>query len=837
MVEPTSGAFIGHVKRVALRQWLALTIALLSLTAALGYQNGLMQLDLPLYDQFMRLNSRPARDDIIIVGIDDYSISQLGRWPWQRTLHAQVINTIMQAKPKAIGLDVIMTEPEALTTAAAPNNDAALSKALQASNKVVLPMVTAMMGSGVTSLLPIPEFLHTSRAIGHIDLELDKDGVARSIFLKEGQNGIWWSHFALALADIGEQAVTNSSGELPGAHQIADRHDNHPLDPIDNGSSSSSSDDNNLKGSTDANGPAVATGQWQRDYQMHIPYAGGTGLFRSVPYVSVLKGEVPKDFFKDKYVLIGATAVGMADAFPTPVSGTSGVMPGIEINANILASLLDHQSIRIAPTLQTTLFSILPVLLALFSYLLLTPRFSLFLTATLMATTVAVSYFMFTHGLWIAPSAALIGTALAYPLWSWCRLEAAISYLGQEFMLLDQEPHLLPEAILPGNPLYQGEDVLEQRINAMRNAARRVRDLRQFISDNLDSLPDATLITTIDGRIVVVNRVAKDYFASLKIYNIYGANLPPLFSYIASPPSFETAPHHPFSWPDLIDMQYQSALADGTSIQDQKGRDLLIKSAPCYSARQVLSGWIVSIVDISSIRAAERSRDETLRFLSHDMRAPQASILALLELQSDPSSVLPQEEFFSRIERASRKTLGLADNFVQLARAESESYRLEEVDFQDVVLDASDEMWTLANNKKIALITKIAEGEFITNIDRSLMARALCNLISNAVNYSSAGTTITCSVRYSVEKASDGAPSHVICQVQDQGYGIAPTDQAKLFQRFQRVNIPDQPKTDGVGLGLVFVKTVIERHLGTLSFNSVVGEGTTFTIVLPLMTV
>lgn len=833
MVEPTSSAFIGNVKRVALRQWLALTIALLSLTAALGYQNGLMQLDLPLYDQFMRFNSRPARDDIIIVGIDDYSISQLGRWPWQRTLHAQVINTIMQARPKAIGLDVIMTEPEALTTATSPNNDAALSQALQASNKVVLPMVTAMMGSGVTSLLPIPEFLHTTRAIGHIDLELDKDGVARSVFLKEGQNGIWWSHFALALADIGGQAVTDSRGELPGAHLSAGRHDNHPLDPL----GKDSSVDNNLKGSTDANGPTVAAGQWQRDYQMHIPYAGGSGLFRSVPYVSVLKGEVPKDFFKDKYVLIGATAVGMADAFPTPVSGTSGVMPGIEINANILASLLDHRSINIAPTLQTTLLSILPVLLALFSYLLLTPRFSLFLTAVLMATTVAASYFMFTHGLWVAPSAALIGTGLTYPLWSWCRLEAAISYLGQEFMLLDKEPHLLPEAILPGNVLYQGEDVLEQRINAMRTAARRVRDLRQFISDNLDSLPDATLITTIDGRIVVVNRVANDYFATLNIHNIYGANLPPLFSYIASPPSFETAPHHPFSWPDLLDIQCQPALANGTSVQDQKGRDLLIKSAPCYSARQILSGWIVSIVDISSIRAAERSRDETLRFLSHDMRAPQASILALLELQSDPSSALPQEEFFSRIERASRKTLGLADNFVQLARAESESYRLEEVDFQDVVLDASDEMWALANNKKITLITKIAEGEFITKIDRSLMARALCNLISNAVNYSSAGTTITCSLLYSVEKGSDGTPLHVICQVQDQGYGIAAADQAKLFQRFQRVNIPDQPKTDGVGLGLVFVKTVIERHFGTLSFCSVVGEGTTFTIILPLSTV
>ncbi|MDP5007639.1 MAG: CHASE2 domain-containing protein, partial [Glaciimonas sp.] len=63
------------VKRVALRQWLGLTIILLLLAGWLGYQNGLVQLDRPLYDQFMRLDTRPARDDIIIVAIDDYSIA------------------------------------------------------------------------------------------------------------------------------------------------------------------------------------------------------------------------------------------------------------------------------------------------------------------------------------------------------------------------------------------------------------------------------------------------------------------------------------------------------------------------------------------------------------------------------------------------------------------------------------------------------------------------------------------------------------------------------------------------------------------------------------------
>jgi signal transduction histidine kinase len=63
----------------------------------------------------------------------------------------------------------------------------------------------------------------------------------------------------------------------------------------------------------------------------------------------------------------------------------------------------------------------------------------------------------------------------------------------------------------------------------------------------------------------------------------------------------------------------------------------------------------------------------------------------------------------NRIERASRITLGLADNFVQLARAESQDYRFEEVDFQDMLIDATEEMWSLARSKKIRIRTEIPE--------------------------------------------------------------------------------------------------------------------------------
>lgn len=785
------------VRRLAVREWLSILVVMVLLAGGLGWQNGLGRLDQTLYDQFLSQSGRPARDDILIVAIDDYSLAQLGRWPWPRTLHAELISQIASAKPRAIGLDVIMTEPEAAQANGSRPGDLALADVLKKNQRTVLPVVMTNAGAGLSAGLPAADIAKGARSFGHINLEHDNDGVVRSVYLYEGQNGVWWPHFSLALLQLAEADAKNT-----GLHRTG-------IQPA-------------MPGAVES----TKFGHWQRSRLLHIPFAGNNGHFRSIPYVSVLRGEVPPQFFTDKYVLIGATAIGMTDSYPTPVSAGAGAMAGIEINANILASLLDHETITIAKPWQSALFSIVPVLIALLGYFMLTPRLALLLNVSMLLLTLASSYLALRMGIWFAPAAALVTLLISYPLWSWRRLEAAIDYLGQEFIRLDQEPHVLPE-LAASNTII--EDVLERRMNAMETAARRVRDLRQFISDNLDSLPDATLVTTVDGHVLLANKHANQYFALAGHQDIQGALLPYLFSTLASPEPVNQTISTRFDWWQLLDLQYAPLLVDGVSTQDPQGRDLLVKSAPCHSASNELSGWIVSVIDISPIRAAERSRDETLRFLSHDMRAPQASILALLELQHDQASALPQDELFSRIEKATRKTLGLADNFVQLARAESHEYRLEEVDFQEMLFDATDEMWSLAKNKQIELLTDIKEGDYPVQADRALMTRALVNLISNAINYSPAGTRVTCSVQ--LQSTLEGP--HVVCNIADQGYGIAPHDQVKLFRRFQRLELPNQPRHEGIGLGLVFVKTVVERHLGEIRFTSKVGEGTTFTVVLP----
>lgn len=793
-------------QHIALREWLIISVLLLALAAGLCLSHAMGRLDLSLYDRFMQANSRPARDDVIIVAIDDYSLAELGKWPWPRARHAELITRLSAAQPLAIGIDIKFSEPENSLADKAENGDVALAAAIAASNRVVLPLNAEEAGVGLMAARPIPALAGAARQLGHIHIEQDRDGIVRSVFLREGIQGEWWPHFALAMKELGRPALAGTAADVPGARLTADlRRLQYAAKPL----------------------PADA---WQRDYQMHIPFYGSSGHFKSVPYVAVLRGEVPAEFFRNKYVLVGPTAQGMADSFPTPVSGNDGVISGVEINANILASLLDGRAVTIASAWQSLLFCTLPLALTLLCYFQLSPRVSLLVTATVCAALLAASYFALVAGYWLPPSAALLTLILAYPIWSWRRLEAAMRYLAEEFILLDKEPQLLPELNAHGKTKTSAlQDVLEQRISAMQAAARRVRDLRQFVTDSLSSLPDATLVTTTDGNVLLANQPARHYFAGIGLPQVEDALMPYLFAGMSNPKALDQSPSAAFSWWNLLDLQHTATVSRGIEVNDPQGRSLIIKSAPCYSGRKELIGWIVSVIDITAIRSAERSRDESLHFISHDMRSPQASILALLELQQDEATALPQAEFLSRIEKAASTTLSLADEFVQLVRAESQNYRLEETGLQDILLDATEEMWALSRSKNIRILSHTPADHYPVNVDRGLMARVLTNLLSNAIKYSPADTTITCSLQLEQGMAGDA----VICSISDQGYGIARADQARLFQRFQRFKHADQTKADGIGLGMVFVKTVIERHHGQISFHSTLNQGTTFHIKLP----
>jgi signal transduction histidine kinase len=256
------------------------------------------------------------------------------------------------------------------------------------------------------------------------------------------------------------------------------------------------------------------------------------------------------------------------------------------------------------------------------------------------------------------------------------------------------------------------------------------------------------------------------------------------------------------------------------------GRDLLLNLVPCttYDGRRI--GLIVRLADITPLKEAERQREQILRFLSHDMRSPQVSILMLVALARHAKEPPPVAETLAQVERYARQTLAFADAFVQLARAQAQDPAgFQPVDLGTLARDAADGVWPQARAKRIRVERELDLAEPWVSGDRSLLARALANLLSNAVKYSPSNTC----VRVSLERQGTG----VACIVADEGEGIPAAALERLFEPFQRFGVERHPEVDGSGLGLAFVKAVAGKHGGSVTVASEPARGSRFTLWLP----
>ncbi|MGK6307335.1 CHASE2 domain-containing protein [Variovorax sp. DT-64] len=635
-------------------EWLGLAILVAGLVLVVDRTGWLQGPNRWLQDALMFLQARPAdRSAVVIVAIDDKSVAALGRWPWRRSFHAQLIDRIDKDGPRAIGMDLLLIEPDQRY----PADEAALAAALGRSGKVVLPLMMQSHNGEPVVVEPLPALRRRAGALGHVHLDIDNDGVARSVYLREGLGGRQWDHFSVAMRKIGEG-----------------RADAPPR-----------------KGDAEA-GDADGVPAWQRSRRLTISFAGPPGHFRQVSYVDVLDGTVAPGTFEGKYVLIGATAAGLGDLYATPVSNRSRLMSGVELSANVLDSLESGRSMAPLPARLNAAFNLLPALLALAGMAFVGPLAALLLTLTLVLLPVAAAAGAARYGLQFAPAAGMLGVAAAYGLWSWRKLDAATRYLMEEFRRLHADSRM---AGLSGPALGSG-DFVGRRIDALGQVAEQLRNL-------------------------------------------------------------------------------------------------------------------------------QRQRDDAMRFLSHDMRAPLASILALLNLQRENPSALAPEQVQERIERHARKALGLADDFTQLVRAQSHSYRFESCNLVDVLLECVDDAWEATRRHGIEIVMSPAPDLAHSRIDRDLVARAITNLLGNALKFSPAGSSVRCAI--------EALPHEWAVLVQDQGPGIDEELRAQLFEPFARGRAGFH--VEGAGLGLAFVKTVAQRHGGRVVLESVPGQGSAFRLILP----
>jgi CHASE2 domain-containing sensor protein/signal transduction histidine kinase len=454
-----------HAQRLfhgLVREWLWIGLLLLPITAYLSLSPGLA-LNNPLYDSLRRLSPLPVDPRILLVTIDDASLKKLGRWPWPRGLHADLIDRLSAAQPAGILFDVIFSEP------GDPANDKRLAESVCNAGNVLLPLVregAANYSQPDAQMMPL---LKCAKGVGHINVEADSDGVVRSLYLREGPPDAKAPQLAwLAYEMSGELS------EMPGEPQQS------------------------------------VTQQWHREHAIRIPFIAPHTRFPSVSYVSVLHGEVAPERLRNRLILVGSTASGMGDRFVTPLSSTVGTTAGLEIQANVLNGLLQGRSIVDLPGWLAALIATAWVVLLL-GLLLYRPRYALWMTLGCMAVALLVSLALLRLGHWWSPAACLIGLLLSYLIWNWRRLSVILAYFGWELARLDNEPKVLPERRRA--PASKG-DVLQARIFALEQAVSRTRDTRRFMADGLECLPVATLITDPMGNILLANRIAREVFGN-----------------------------------------------------------------------------------------------------------------------------------------------------------------------------------------------------------------------------------------------------------------------------------------------------------------------------------
>jgi CHASE2 domain-containing sensor protein/signal transduction histidine kinase len=540
--------------------------------------------------------------------------------------------------------------------------------------------------------------------------------------------------------------------------------------------------------------PAYRRAERSGTMAITIPYQPAGGAFRTVSFADVLAGEVPPAFFRDHIVLVGVTAGGLGDRYRVPLRG-GGTMSGIEIQANLLNGLLADRVIRDVPAGLRLAFALLPSLLLLVSFWWLTPARALGASVALILLALFVPALLLALiGLWMPPTPGLVGLLLVYPLWGWRRLQAVDRAIGQELAIFTDEPMPVP----PARPSDERLDPIGGQTARLRASIAWMRDLRRLVSDTIEGLGDPLLVTGLDDRVLLANGPATALFAGSVLH------LPATALLAAAS-----------GQPVRVD-----ALPEELTMHD--GRTFSLRRSPLCSGREEQRGWILRLADISAIRLAQREREEALEFLSHDMRSPQASIIALLE-QAGPAAA---GRIGTRIAGHARRTLALAENFVQLARFNTARFEPEDMNLADALIDAADDLWPQASRRGVQIQTEgIDEPRYMLG-ERHALTRALVNLLDNAVKFSPDGGTVRCAIMAEGDR--------LLCLIEDQGPGIPADRQRTLFTRFGRTSTAPGSGYSS-GLGLAYVHAAVKRHGGTIRCEPRTPHGTRFILTFPAL--
>jgi two-component system phosphate regulon sensor histidine kinase PhoR len=242
-------------------------------------------------------------------------------------------------------------------------------------------------------------------------------------------------------------------------------------------------------------------------------------------------------------------------------------------------------------------------------------------------------------------------------------------------------------------------------------------------------------------------------------------------------------------------------------------------------------GVLLVLRDITRIRRLETVRKEFAMNVSHELRTPLTSIKGFTETILEKSLHNPEEikRFLAIIQHQTDRVIAIVDDLMSLARLEKDTERgsieLSPLEVASVCDKAAQACRPAAEAKKIELRLTCEQGLRVRG-NALLLEQALVNLVDNAVKYSDEQS--------SIELVAFRREGEIVISVTDRGCGIAAEHLSRIFERFYRVDKARSSELGGTGLGLAIVKHIAQAHGGRAEVASRIGEGSTFSLVLPV---
>jgi len=346
----------------------------------------------------------------------------------------------------------------------------------------------------------------------------------------------------------------------------------------------------------------------------------------------------------------------------------------------------------------------------------------------------------------------------------------------------------------------EGIALLEQAVDAARRHDADATRLRLA----LDAVTDAVLVVRADGETVARNSAAE---------------------------RFHEARHADALAEDAIDELVQRALAGEAGERELRlygppRQVLSVRAFPLVTSHQIV-GAVALTRDVTHTRRVESVRRDFVANVSHELKTPIGALAVLAETMASGADPAIMQRLAERVSREADRLAHIVDDLLDLSLVEAqETPTREPIPVALLVGEAIEDVSATADAVGVPVRASDALVNVEVTCDRRQVVTALVNLLDNAVKYSEPGHPVEILTR-----VDDG---RVVIDVCDQGIGIPARDLERIFERFYRVDRARARDTGGTGLGLSIVRHVVQAHGGDVTVSSREGEGSVFSLTLPL---